>query len=124
MLWSRIVSKRENLRISCLVLMLCDSLIVRVLETLADGCSRRSTARLCGVSRGIVDKVARGDRTVLGDTLGISRPFEGFSYHVNEILYSRCPGCGGTVLLPCQYCLSLCYRRTHRETKPEFLALF
>ncbi|TWT77568.1 hypothetical protein Pla123a_22290 [Posidoniimonas polymericola] len=68
--------------------------------------SRREIARQVGASRAIVDRIANGSRAGVGVA-----PEAHSGSDSAELLpnYSRCPGCGMRVVLPCVYCRAVAY---------------
>ncbi|HEX4132910.1 MAG TPA: hypothetical protein VHZ24_22950 [Pirellulales bacterium] len=62
--------------------------------------SHRRVAKLVGISRSTVGKIATGRRRAWPD-----RPASDDSYSIRPSgPVARCPGCGGRVYLPCRLC--------------------
>ncbi|MEN6493094.1 MAG: helix-turn-helix domain-containing protein [Thermoguttaceae bacterium] len=68
--------------------------------------SQRTIARQLGVSRGTVNAIALGKRLEPGPD---QNPDPGFAAPEGPL--TRCPGCGGLVMMPCL----LCHVRAMRE---------
>jgi DNA-binding CsgD family transcriptional regulator len=58
--------------------------------------SRRSIARITGISRGSVNAIANGDRGLVGAELQ--------NEVVRSLVAERCVACGGLVYMPCVLC--------------------
>jgi hypothetical protein len=88
--------------------MLPIALVNEIDSLLHDGTlSRRKIALRLGVSRGIVDAIANGDRGLYGQD-----PFAKHSPRVPTSPATRCPTCGYRVYLPCLVCRT---REHHRR---------
>ena len=81
--------------------MILPAVIEQVKSHLADGkLSQRKIAALTGVSRGTVGAIAAGKRS---DCDAVpSNPEDPFEQSAEPP--QQCPGCGGTVLMPCRLC--------------------
>jgi hypothetical protein len=72
--------------------------------------SQRTIARQVGVSRGTVNAIAQGKRL---EPAPAQNPAPGFAAPEGPL--TRCPGCGGLVMMPCV----LCRLRSMRERWPN-----
>lgn len=87
--------------------MLTPSVVAEIQRLLHQGVlSQRAIARHLGVSRGTVHAIAQGKRRDHPPGPDRSRRFPR-----TKGAWQRCPGCGGTVQMPCL----LCQVRTMRE---------
>lgn len=92
--------------------MIKADVIRRIEELLAEGTvSRRAIAREIGVSRPIVNAVARGERRPRAPVARAARQ----EVEINLGPLARCAACGAKVYLPCVACQARDFARRQRE---------